>query len=92
MKENRVIIIKISLFVGVILTFRSSKKPTKNINELKAIKKIEKKINIKTKLNPEIKTVANQLTINNIDCPKSGWSINKIITDDKRMKLRMYFI
>ena len=40
---------------------------------------------------PEIKTVAIQLPINNIDCPKSGWSINNIITELKSKKLKKYF-
>ena len=35
---------------------------------------------------PEIKTVAIQLPINNIDCPKSGWSINNNITELKSIK------
>ena len=32
---------------------------------------------IYNKLTPDIKTVATQLTINNIVCPRSGWSIKK---------------
>ena len=39
---------------------------------------------------PEINTVAIQLPINKIDCPRSGWSIKRIITEDKRKKLKKY--
>ena len=45
-----------------------------------------------TRLTPEINTVASQLPINKIDWPKSGWLINKINTEDKRKKLKRYFI
>ena len=38
-----------------------------------------------------MKTVAAQLIINKIDCPKSGWSIRSIITELKRIKLKTYF-
>ena len=46
---------------------------------------------MKIKLTPDIKTTAIQLPINNIDWPKSGCSINKIITELKSKKLTMYF-
>tara|TARA_B110001452_G_C14898687_1_gene314094 strand:- start:19 stop:483 length:465 start_codon:yes stop_codon:yes gene_type:complete len=59
---------------------------------LNKIKKIEKKPKINNRLTPEINTVAIQLPINNIDCPKSGCSINKINTEDKSKKLKRYFI
>ena len=35
--------------------------------------------------------MATQLPIYNIDCPKSGWSINKIIIELNRIKLKKYF-
>ena len=38
-----------------------------------------------------MKTVAIQLPINKIDCPKSGWSINKIIIEPNNIKLKKYF-
>ena len=60
-------------------------------NEARVIRKRVKKINTKVRLMPEIKTVAIQLPINNIDCPKSGWSINNIITELKSKKLKKYF-
>ena len=44
----------------------------KNNNELKSIKKIVRKIPIYIRLTPDTKTVAIQLLVNNIDCPKSG--------------------
>ena len=47
---------------------------------------------MKSKLTPEINTVAIHLIISNIDWPKSGWSINKIKTEDKSKKLNRYFI
>ena len=47
---------------------------------------------MKSKLTPEINTVAIQLPVNKIDCPKSGWSINKINTEAKSKKLNKYFI
>ena len=53
--------------------------------------KIKKIIKINTKLTPEIKTVATQLPISNIDCPKSGWSISSIITEINSKKLKIYF-
>ena len=54
------------------------------------LKKKEKNPIIKRKLTPEINTVAVQLKINNIDCPRSGWSINNIITEDNNKKLNVY--
>ena len=53
---------------------------------------IAKKLNIYIKLTPETNTVAIQLPINKIDCPKSGWSIKRIITEDNNKKLNKYFI
>ena len=41
------------------------------------------------RLTPEINTVAIQLPINNIDCPRSGWSIKRIITDESKRKLQI---
>ena len=43
-----------------------------NNSELKSIKKIVRKIPIYIRLTPDTKTVAIQLLVNNIDCPKSG--------------------
>ena len=42
-------------------------------------------------LTPDTNTVATQLPINNIDWPKSGWSIKRIIIEDKSKKLSKYF-
>ena len=39
-----------------------------------------------------MKTVAIQLPVNKIDCPKSGWSIKKIIIDDNNKKQKRYLI
>ena len=55
------------------------------------IQKKEIKPDINIKLTPEINTVAIQLPINNIDWPKSGWSINKINIEAKSKKLKKYF-
>ena len=54
--------------------------------------KIIKKLKIYTKLTPEIKTVAIQLPISKIDCPRSGWSIKRIITEHNKRKLNKYLI
>ena len=36
-------------------------------------------------------TVATQLPTNRTDCPRSGWSIKRIITADSSKKLKRYF-
>ena len=41
-------------------------------------------------LTPETKTVAIQLPVSKIDCPKSGWSIKRIITETSKRKLNKY--
>ena len=51
-----------------------------------------KDLELLASMTPEIKTVAIQLPINNIDWPKSGCSINKIITALNNMKLKIYLI
>ena len=43
-------------------------------------------------LTPETKTVAIQVPISKIDCPKSGCSIKRIITEDNKRKLNKYFV
>ena len=55
-------------------------------------RKIKRKIVMKVRLTPEIKIVATQLPVNNIDCPRSGWSINRIITEHNSIKLKKYLI
>ena len=55
-------------------------------------RKKEKKINIKSRISQAINTVATKLTINKIDCPKSGWSINKTIIELNIIKLKKYLI
>ena len=47
---------------------------------------------MQVKLIPETNTVAIQLPISNIDCPKSGWSIKRIITEVNNKKQSKYFI
>ena len=42
------------------------------------------------KFTPEMNTVAPQLPANKIDCPRSGWSIKRIITEDNNKKLNIY--
>ena len=37
-------------------------------------------------------TVDTQLVISSIDWPRSGWSINSIIIEDNKRKLKKYFI
>ena len=54
--------------------------------------KIKKKLNINERLTPEINTVAIQLPISKIDCPRSGWSIKRIITEVNKRKLNKYLI
>ena len=54
--------------------------------------KIIKKLKIYIKLTPETNTVAIQLPISKIDCPRSGWSIKRIITEDNKRKLNKYLI
>ena len=44
------------------------------------------------KLTPETNTVAIQLPISKIDCPRSGWSIKRIITEHNKRKLNKYLI
>ena len=41
-------------------------------------------------LTPETKTVAIQLPVSKIDCPRSGWSIKRIITETSKRKLNKY--
>ena len=47
---------------------------------------------MKDRLTPEIKTVATQLPVNNIDCPRSGWSINKNNYGTQKYKTQKYLI
>ena len=54
--------------------------------------KIIKKLKIYTKLTPETNTVATQVPVSKIDCPRSGWSIKRIITEANKRKLNKYFI
>ena len=56
------------------------------------IKNMEVKLKIKSKLTPEINTVAPQLITKRIVCPRSGWSINKIVTANNNKKLKKYFV
>ena len=44
------------------------------------------------RLTPETNTVAIQLPISKIDCPRSGWSIKRIITATNKRKLKKYLI
>ena len=55
------------------------------------LKKIEKKPNTNNKLTPEIKTVAIQVPTKRMDCPRSGWSISRMIIDANNKKLKRYF-
>ena len=41
---------------------------------------------------PEIKTIEIHVPIKSIDCPKSGWLINKIIIDNNIKKLKKYVV
>ena len=63
----------------------------KLINEKLKDKKTEKKLKINSKLTPDINTIAPQLKTNKIDCPRSGWSIRRIMTEIKSKKLNIYF-
>ena len=56
------------------------------------IKNMKVKLKIKSKLTPEINTVAPQLMTKRIVCPRSGWSINKIVTANNNKKLKKYFV
>ena len=44
------------------------------------------------RLTNETNTVAIQLPISKIDCPRSGWSIKRIITEHNKRKLNKYLI
>ena len=44
------------------------------------------------RLTNETNTVAIQLPISKIDCPRSGWSIKRIITETNKRKLNKYLI
>ena len=43
-------------------------------------------------LNPDIKIVEIHADTINIDCPRSGWSIKRIITETNKRKLNKYLI
>ena len=43
------------------------------------------------RLTPETNTVAIQLPISKIDCPRSGWSMRRMIIDNSNKKLKKYF-
>ena len=53
---------------------------------------MQKNPNIKKRLTPEINTVAIQLPMSKIDCPRSGWSMRRIITEESNKKLNKYRI
>ena len=51
-----------------------------------------KKLKIYIRLTPETNTVAIQLPVSKIVCPRSGWSIKRMITETSKRKLNKYLI